>query len=377
MNKIVILFSFISLNFSSCKQSNFIYIQGNIGNIASRKVYLVKAFDSNSYIDSATNSSNKFVFKIPTKKYSNRLVSIVYVDSNNHKIRSLDFNNHILSSRTQGYSYNVFDIGEENILMTGRVNIRKDSIKGTHIKIQIDSISIKAGIETDALYGTQMMNFGYLEGDVNTKTKNLNTYLSVIHRYPTSQYLLSEINENKTVLSKGELETMLSAFKKESLLSQVGITLTSYANNKSAVTILKNLKLMDENGNKSEIINPASKINMIVLWASWCSPCRQEIPILKKLYDQYHNQGLSITSISIDKNIESWKIALLSEKMNWPQLIVPDNLENSFFSEYEVSSIPDVIFTDANGLILKRFIGFERGQYSIYQSIIDMALKKY
>ena len=376
MNKFLIILPFISLNFCSCKQNKLVTIKGNITNINSRKVYLADAYNFSFYIDSASYTDNRFEFKVPFKQYSYRLVSIVYVDSNNHKIQTLGFTNHILSSKKQGYVYKALAIGEENISMTGIANIRTDSIMGTHIKIRDDSIRIKAGIETDALYRTQMMNFGYLEGDVNARTKNLDEFLSIIHQYPTSQYLLSKIYENKAVLNKLELEAMLGAFKKESLLSQIGNKLISYTNNKSAVTVLKNLKLNDESGNRAEIINHAGKINMIVLWASWCSPCRQEIPTLKQLYDKYHKQGLSVTGVSIDVKIESWKTALALEKMNWVQLIVPDSLKTLFSAEYEISSIPDIIFTDANGVVLQRFIGFDKDSYSIYKNIIEAELKK-
>ena len=97
MNKAFILFSFISLNLCSCKQNKFVYIQGSIRNIDSRKVYLVQASNVSSYIDSTTYSDDKFVFKIPAKQYSSRLVSIAYIDSNDHKVRTLDFINQILS----------------------------------------------------------------------------------------------------------------------------------------------------------------------------------------------------------------------------------------------------------------------------------------
>ncbi|HXO76541.1 MAG TPA: TlpA disulfide reductase family protein, partial [Puia sp.] len=60
---------------------------------------------------------------------------------------------------------------------------------------------------------------------------------------------------------------------------------------------------------------------LVDFWASWCMPCRAEIPHLKELYVQYHAAGLEIVSISIDAHPEAWKRAMGQEQMPWKQVL--------------------------------------------------------
>ncbi len=62
---------------------------------------------------------------------------------------------------------------------------------------------------------------------------------------------------------------------------------------------------------------------MVVFWASWCGPCRQEIPSLKKLYSAFTNSDLRIVSVSIDEDRSRWLKAVDEENMPWQQLLIP------------------------------------------------------
>ena len=59
-------------------------------------------------------------------------------------------------------------------------------------------------------------------------------------------------------------------------------------------------------------------MSLLIFWASWCNPCRKEIPNLKKLYTQYADRGFQIVSISIDKKEAEWTKALKEEQLQWP-----------------------------------------------------------
>src|SRR5882757_10240711 len=59
---------------------------------------------------------------------------------------------------------------------------------------------------------------------------------------------------------------------------------------------------------------------LVDFWASWCMPCRAEIPHLKDLYAQYHAAGLEIVSVSIDAHPEAWKRGMGQEQMPWKQV---------------------------------------------------------
>ena len=60
---------------------------------------------------------------------------------------------------------------------------------------------------------------------------------------------------------------------------------------------------------------------LLDLWASWCGPCREDMPELVALYDHYHGSGFEIYGMSFDSSPENWRSALKELGMNWPNVI--------------------------------------------------------
>ena len=90
------------------------------------------------------------------------------------------------------------------------------------------------------------------------------------------------------------------------------------------------------------------KYILIDFWASWCNPCRKEIPNLKKLYAQYADKGFQIISISIDKKKADWEKALKEEQLAWPNFL--DN--GDVAAAYKVKMIPTMYLIDTNGIMV-------------------------
>lgn len=99
----------------------------------------------------------------------------------------------------------------------------------------------------------------------------------------------------------------------------------------------------------------ANKLVLVDFWASWCTPCRNEIPNLKAAYDKFKSKGFTIVSVSVDEEREDWIEAVKEEGMAWPQ--VYDNvmdLTGSAASRYAVTAIPSTFLIDADGTIIGR-----------------------
>ncbi|MCU4154346.1 AhpC/TSA family protein [Carboxylicivirga sp. A043] len=95
------------------------------------------------------------------------------------------------------------------------------------------------------------------------------------------------------------------------------------------------------------------KIVVIDFWASWCGPCRSEIPHLKEVYEKYHSKGVEMLSVSIDKKEADWHKALAEENMAWAQVLAP-NAGKQTMKDYQFSGIPFIIILDKDGKIVAK-----------------------
>lgn len=133
--------------------------------------------------------------------------------------------------------------------------------------------------------------------------------------------------------------------------SYYGQLVEKEVNPKSLVgTNVSNFALNDKDGkglNVKDII-AGKKYILIDFWASWCAPCRKEIPNLKTAYTTYADKGFEILSISIDKDQKAWQKALGQENMQWHNLLDDNKVSNAF----NVKTIPATYLVDSKGVII-------------------------
>ena len=92
------------------------------------------------------------------------------------------------------------------------------------------------------------------------------------------------------------------------------------------------------------------KVALIDFWASWCRPCRMEIPNVKAQYAKYKDKGFQVISISIDRDHKAWQKACQEEKLQWPSFF---DANRSLAALYHVKAIPAMyLFDVASGKIL-------------------------
>ena len=123
--------------------------------------------------------------------------------------------------------------------------------------------------------------------------------------------------------------------------------------------------LHDTTGKKVSLSDYKGKAVVIDFWATWCAPCKVEIPWLAKLNDQYASQGLVILGVSEDDLDQDDKAALIKEKqeiadsaaklgINYPVLLDDKEVSKPYGG---IDALPTTFFVDRNGKVIAATIG--------------------
>ncbi|EPD28051.1 Thiol-disulfide isomerase or thioredoxin [Capnocytophaga granulosa] len=106
------------------------------------------------------------------------------------------------------------------------------------------------------------------------------------------------------------------------------------------------------NGGTTSLDDFKGKVTYIDIWATWCLPCRGEIPALKELEKKFHGKDVAFVSISIDQNKDEWKEFVKSEDLKGVQLFAENAFESQFIQDYGIRQIPTFIIIDKEGKIV-------------------------
>jgi len=118
----------------------------------------------------------------------------------------------------------------------------------------------------------------------------------------------------------------------------------------------------DLNGKKIDLADYRGKIVLLEFWATWCGPCISQMPNMKRMYDQYHNQGLEIIGVNLDQNLEAAKSFIDQQQINWPHIADQATYRSVNANKYNVKEIPATFLIGTNGKIVyasEPFVGFE------------------
>jgi len=132
--------------------------------------------------------------------------------------------------------------------------------------------------------------------------------------------------------------------------------------------------LKSNSGENLRLNEYRGQVVMLNFWASWCAPCRQEMPHLAKLHTAYAPMGFQLLGINVDENIEDAKKAL--DKLNVPFPVLFDQ-ENSTAELYNVDAMPTTIIIDKDGNIRHLHRGYKPGYENDYQEQVGALIKEF
>lgn len=98
------------------------------------------------------------------------------------------------------------------------------------------------------------------------------------------------------------------------------------------------------------------KVTIIDFWASWCAPCRIANPELVALYNEFHDKGLNIVGVSLDRpgQENQWKEAIAKDKLTWTQVSNLKFWDDPIAAQYGVKSIPQMFIVNEYGIIIAK-----------------------
>lgn len=106
----------------------------------------------------------------------------------------------------------------------------------------------------------------------------------------------------------------------------------------------------DMAGKMVSLADLKGKYVYIDVWATWCGPCRGEIPHLKKLEEKYHGKDIEFVSLSCDQDKEAWKKMVTKDELKGVQLYIGS--KSSFMEDYMIAGIPRFILLDKEGKVV-------------------------
>jgi len=125
----------------------------------------------------------------------------------------------------------------------------------------------------------------------------------------------------------------------------------------------KNIKLSEHRGS----------VVMVNFWASWCGPCRQEMPILEQLYKRYQDLGFVILGVNTDENPANSRILLKDISVTFPVLF---DSKNNIVKKYDVQAMPTTYLIDRNGNLRYVHKGYKPGYEVKYAQQIKALIRE-
>ena len=123
--------------------------------------------------------------------------------------------------------------------------------------------------------------------------------------------------------------------------------------------------LKSSSGENVKLSELRGTVVLLNFWASWCGPCRTEMPLLDELYQEYRDYGFTILGVNLDENRDQANLLLDKIPVSFPVLFDP---ANSTSETYQVDAMPTTVLIDRNGKVRYHHRGYKDGYMDHYRT---------
>jgi peroxiredoxin len=171
---------------------------------------------------------------------------------------------------------------------------------------------------------------------------------------------------------------MLSKCRIQSRLHQLivaGVLLVAwgYCGAANQPSMAPDFTLKSREGINIKLSELRGQVVMVNFWASWCGPCRQEMPLLQQLYERYQSLGFSLLGVNVDEQKAAADKMLNDIPVSFP--ILYDN-RSKVSKAYQVKAMPSTFMVDRDGRIRYLHKGYKPGYEEAYQVQIRELLRE-
>ncbi len=321
-------------------------------------VYVNSINQSNrpTIIDSAVIQKQQFELILPVPE-SNDFNYITFKDNpgnvlflaENHPIKMTIFKDSLRSSIVKG--------GNENELFFKYLNMVNNLGKE---KIELNT---QYQIASKLKEVEKAQKIAAKRQEIDQKEKEFRVELTNNHKTSIVAVMaLTDLLNLKAIPAK-EAKEKYASLADTLKTTRLGKNLDRLINNAMAIAMQKRIDIGSEaedfsaptpNGNVLSLKQSMGKITIIDFWASWCKPCRMENPNVVRVYNKYHDKGLNIIGVSLDKKQEAWTKAIADDQLEWNHVSNLQFWQEPIAKAYGVRSIPATFIIDENGNVIAK-----------------------